>query len=227
MTLKKQEETIKALAELAAFKNFAKLTFNRHINSVYFKQSEAHIEARKALLITDADSQISIANKQLLFFFSLQKFTQQTTEKMSFAKGMAPKDPFMLRLKVQLSPSLLYKKDGTPIGKRYISVPHVDESKLGDLKDFTFTHGIVTRLYAFADRKQIKVEAISEDEGNRAINELLKLVEPQWKLGSAEEHGYTGKPPKDSTLPDLYGIKSKCYELHIYYPNTSAITLYV
>jgi hypothetical protein len=225
--IKDLDKTVAALEGVTFFRNFAKLTFNRHVEAVYHQNIDSHIEARRALLITDKDTQISIANKQLLFFFSLQKFTQQTTEKISFAKGTAAGDPNMIRMKVQLSPSLLYKKDGTPVGKRYISVPHIDESKLGNLNNFTFTHGIVTRLYCFADRKQIKVEAISETEANRVINELLKLVETKWLLGSSESHAYTGNPPKDIKLPDLYNVTSKCHELHIYYPNSRAITIFV
>jgi hypothetical protein len=221
------EKTIENLEGVAFFRNFAKLTFNRHIEAVYHDASDTHKDARRALLITNKDTQISIANKQLLFFFSLQKFTQQTEDKISFAKGTADSDPNMIWLKVQLSPSLLYKSDGSPVGKRYIKIPHIDESKLGDLKNFKFTHGSVTRLYSFADKKQIKVKAIDETEGNRAINELLKLILDKWKLGTAEDHGYTGKPPKDVIKPDLEGITSKCHELHIHYPHERSITLFV
>lgn len=221
------EKTIENLEGVAFFRNFAKLTFNRHVEAVYHDSSDSHKDARRALLITDKDTQISIVNKQLLFFFSLQKFTQQTEDKISFAKGTADSDPNMIWLKVQLSPKLLYTANGSPVGKRYIKVPHVDESKLGDLKNFTFTHGSVTRLYTFADKKQLKVKAISEDEGNRAINELLKLVLDKWKLGTAEDHGYTGRPPKDIVKPYLEGITSKCHELHIHYPNERSMTLFV
>jgi hypothetical protein len=221
------DQTISNLEGLAFFRNFAKLTFNRHVHGAYYSDSETHQEARRALLITDKDTQISIANKQLLFFFSLQKFTQQTEDRISFAKGTAPSDPYMIWLKVQLSPSKLYKENGSPIGKRYIKVPHIDESKLADLKDFTFIHGGVTRLYTFADKKQIKVKAINESEGNRAINELLKLVLKDWKLGTAEEHGYTGRPPNDAALPELSGIKSTCHELHVHYPHERSLTLFV
>ena len=225
--LKNTEQTIANLEGLAFFRNFAKLTFNRHVEAVYHRNTEENIQARRALLITDKDTQISIANKQLLFFFSLQKFTQQTEDKISFAKGTAEKDPNMIRLDVQLSPSLLYTKSGTSVGKRYISVPHIDESKLGNFRDFTFIHGSITRLYCFADKKQIKVKAISEEEGNRAINQLLKLVQPEWILGTAEEHGFTGKPPKDMGKPLLDNIQSKCHELHIHYPNLKSITFFV
>jgi hypothetical protein len=221
------EKTVKNLEGLAFFRNFAKLTFNRHIEAVYHADSDTHKDARRALLITDKDTQISIANKQLLFFFSLQKFTQQTEDRISFAKGTAPSDLDAIWLKVQLSPSILYYPNGQSVGKRYIRVPHIDESKLADLKDFKFVHGSVTRLYAFGDKKQIKVEAINEDEGNRAINELLKLVLKDWKLGTAEEHGYTGRPPKDTAKPKLEGITSKCHELHVHYPNERSLTLFV
>jgi hypothetical protein len=221
------ERTIENLEGVAFFRNFAKLTFNRHIEAVYHNDSDEHKNARRALLITDKDTQISIANKQLLFFFSLQKFTQQTEETFSFAKGTADGDPNMVKLKVQLSPSLLYYPNGQSVGKRYLEIPHIDESKLGDFKNFTFTHGSVTRLYCFADKKQIKVKAIDEAEGNRAINELLKLVLNRWKLGTAEEHGYTGRPPKDAPSPKLLGITSKCHQLHVFHPYERPYTLFV
>lgn len=221
------ERTIENLEGVAFFRNFAKLTFNRHIEAVYHNDSDEHKNARRALLITDKDTQISIANKQLLFFFSLQKFTQQTEETQYLTQGTALPDPEMIYLKVQLSPSLLYYSNGQSVGKRYIQVPHIDESKLGNLKDFKFTHGAITRLYVFADRKQLKVKAIDEDEANRAINELLKLVLDKWKLGTAENHAFTGRPPKDKSAPKLVGITSSCNELHVYYPNERMITLFV
>lgn len=225
--LKNLEATKEAVSALKLLTKFAETAFNRHVEGVYYSNSEEHKLAKKALLITEKDTQLSIVNKQLLFFFSLQKFTQQTEERISFAKGTAPTDPEMIRIKVQLSPSLLYGKDGQPIGKRYISVPHVDESQLSNFKDFTFTHGSVTRLYCFADKKQIKVEAIDQNEGDKAINALLKLVQKEWKLGSSEEHSYTGRPPKDTTKPLLEGLTSKCNQLHIYYPNQKRTVFYV
>ena len=225
--LKNTEQTIANLEGLAFFRNFAKLTFNRHVEAVYYRNTEDNIQARRALLITDKDTQISIANKQLLFFFSLQKFTQQTEERISFAKGTAQKDPNMIRVKIQLSPKLLYGEDGQPLGKRYISVPNIDESKLGELRNFTFKHGSITRLYCFADRTQIKVCAFDEAEGDRAINAALKLVLSDKKLGTSEEHSFTGKPPKDTKTPLLMGVTSVCNELHLYYPNQRAVTLFV
>jgi hypothetical protein len=209
------EKTVESLEGLAFFRNFAKLIFNRHVEAVYWKPSEDHQQAKRALLITDKDTQISIANKQLLFFFSLQKFTQQIEDKISFAKGTADGDPFMIRAKVQLSPEKKYTSDGQSTGYRYISVPHVDEAKLGDFRDFHFVHGSICRLYCFADKKQIKVFAIDEKEGDRAINHLLKLVQSKWLLGTAENHAYTGKPPKDSESPELLNIKSHGQELQL------------
>jgi hypothetical protein len=213
--IKDLDKTLEALEGLEFFRNFAKLAFNHHVNAIYWKATEEHKTAKRALLITDKDSQISIANKQLLLFFSLQKFTQQTEDKISFAKGTAEGDPDMIRAKIQLNPALKYMPDGSSTGYRYISVPHIDEAKLGEFRDFYFIHGSITRLYCFADKKQIKVLAIDEKEGNRAINELLKLVQPKWKLGTAEEHGYTGKPPKDIKDPALLGIKSHGAELQL------------
>jgi hypothetical protein len=225
--IKDYERTAAALEGVAFFRNFAKATFNRHVEAVYWKDIEAHQDARKALLITDKDTQISIANKQLLFFFSLQKFSQQVTEHISFAKGTADKDPNMVKLRVQLSPSLLYDKNGVSIGKRYIRVPHIDESKLGNFRDFKMTHGSTTRMYTFADKKYIKVGVVDEAEGDRVINQLLKIVQTEWKVGTSEQHSYTGKMPADIAKPLLQGITSKCHELHVIHPYERPYVVYV
>lgn len=225
--IKDVDKTVEALTNLSFFRTFAQAAFNRHVQAVYWKDSDDHKDAKKALLITNQDTQISIANKQLLFFFSLQKFTQQTEETQYLTMGTALSDPDMIYLKVQLSPSLLYYPEGQSVGKRYIQVPHVDEAKLGNLKNFKFIHGSITRLYVFADRKQIKVQAIDENEGNRAINSLLELVLDKWKLGTAENHAFTGKPPKDKKTPRLQGVTSSCNELHIHYPRGKPITFFV
>jgi hypothetical protein len=225
--LKNQDETVSALEGLAFFRNFAILTFNRHVEAVYYKNTETHTEAKRALLITAKDTQMSIANKQLLFFFSLQKFAQQTDERVNIAKGMAEKDPNMVKLKVRLQPAKLYKPDGTEYGQRYISVPHIDESKLGNLRDFTFKHGMVIRLYVFADKKQIKLFAHTETEGDRAINELLKLVDKKWLLGTSEEHSYTGRIGKDVKDLDLTGITSKAVALLVTHPHERPYTVFV
>jgi hypothetical protein len=225
--LKNIEKTVEKLTELDFFRNFAIVSFNRHVNAVYHLSTEEHVAAKRALLITISDTQISIANKQLLFFFSLQKFTQQTEETPYLTAQTELSDPNMVRVKVQLSPSLLYFPDGMSVGKRYIQVPHVDESKLHLLKNFKFTHGDVIRLYVFGDKKQIKVRAISVEEGNRAINELLKIVVEKKKKGTAEKHGYTGKLPEDKPPGRLLGITSTCNELHIYHPHERPWTLFV
>jgi hypothetical protein len=212
--LKDPQKTIENLENLQQFKNFAKIAFNHHVNSIYYKNTEEHKQAKRALLITDKDSQISIANKQLLLFFSLQKFEQSVEEKLLYSKDM-PNDPEMISAKIKLNPSKKYTDDGKSVGCRYIKVPHVDESKLGNLRDFKFTHGNICRLYTFADKKQIKVYAISETEGNKAINALLELVQDKYKLGTAEEHGYTGIPPKDQKDVSLKGITSKGTAIHV------------
>lgn len=213
--IKNLEKTVENLENLAQFTNFAKLVFNEHVNAVYYKNSEEHVQAKKALLIKDRDSQISICNKQLLFFLSLQKLEQQVSDKFVLNSGNVDKDPSMITAEVKLNPSLKYKKDGTPTGTRQIKIPHVDESKLGNLRDFKFTHGKVAVIYSFADKKQIKVLSIDEKEGLRAINELLKIVDSKWLLGSAEEHCYMGKMPKDMKDGDLHGLTSKGTALHI------------
>jgi hypothetical protein len=225
--LKDPEKTIVALENAQFSNSFAQATFNRHVEAVYWKDTAAHKDARRALLITDKDLILQRIEKQMIFFFSLQNFTQQTEEKISFAKGTAEGDPNMVRLKVQLSPSLLYKKDGTSVGKRYISVPHIDESKLGEFRNFRMVHGMIIRIYAFADKKQIKVLVKDEAEGDRVINELLRIIIPKWRLGTSEEHSYTGKPPKDVKDYDLVGITSKCHQLHVFHPHERPYTFYV
>lgn len=225
--IKDLDKTVAALEGVAFFRNFAKLTFNRHVEAVYYKNSDTHLEAKRALLITDKDTQISIANKQLLFFFSLQKFAQETEERVNIAKGMGEKDPNQVKLRVRVNPSRMYKPDGTRYGYRYLRVPHIDESKLGNLRDFTFKHGMVIRLYVFADKKQIKLFAYDEAEGDRAINQLLKLVKDEWIIGTSEQHSYTGRMGKDVEDLDLTGITSKCNALLVQNPYESPYTIYV
>ena len=48
-------QTLAKLEDLNFFRNFAKLTFNRHVNAVYWSSSEEHQQARRALLIHDDD----------------------------------------------------------------------------------------------------------------------------------------------------------------------------
>jgi len=225
--LKNERSVIAGLENIAFFRNFARLAFNRHIKAIYYKNDDTHKQAKRALLITSKDTQLSIVNKQLLFFFSLQKFAQQTEERVNIAKGLEDKDPNMVKLKIRLQPSKLYKLDGTMYGQRYISVPHIDESKLGNFRDFTFKHGMVIRLYVFSDKKQIKVFAFTETEGDRVINELLKLVRKDKLLGTSEQHSYTGRIGKDVKELDLTGITSKAVALLISHPYERPYTVYV
>jgi hypothetical protein len=225
--LKNTDRTISALEDLTFFRNFAKLTFNRHVKAVYWKDDETHRNAKRALLITDKDTLLSIANKQLLFFFSLQKFAQAVEERIVIAKGMAEKDPNMVKLRLRMAPLKLYKPDGTKYGYRYFQVPHIDESKIGNLRDFTFKHGMVIRLYVFADKKQIKLFAFTETEGDRAINEILKLVDKKWLLGTSEQHSYTGRIGKDVPDGDLTGLTSKCNALLVQHPYEPPYTVFI
>lgn len=212
--IKNLEKTVENLENLAQFTNFAKLVFNEHVNAVYYKNTEEHVQAKKALLIKDKDSQISICNKQLLFFLSLQKLEQQVSDKFILGNMEKVSLDGMLTGEIKLNPSIKYK-DGKSVGTRQIKVPHLDESKLGNLRNFTFTHGKTVVIYKFDSRKMIKVLAIDKAEGIRAIGELLKIVESKHILGKPEDHCYVGNMPKDMKDGDLHGIPSKGTAIHI------------
>jgi hypothetical protein len=202
------------LEQVKLLLNFCKLTQNQHVYEVYSGAGETNEKAKQALLIHDDDNWPIIAVKILVFFLSLQKLQTSVTEIFTYHKGYVDKDPHMLNAEIILNPTKKYKKDQktgkqVSIGTRQINIPHVDESKLRELDNFSIVHGGVIRFYSFADKKQIKVMALDKAEGDRAINHLLKIVDKKWYLGTSEEHSATGEPPKDRKTPDLQGVTSK------------------
>ena len=208
MPIKNEAKTIEKLENLSAFTTFAKKVFNDHVESVYFKQSEEHKIARKALLVTNEDSQISIANKQLLFFLSLQNLAQNVNDIYQMDRSAA-KDAGMISARIRLVPRKLYDAEGKNRGYRYIKIPHVDESKLGNLRDFEFRHGNVTVLYNFADGSKLRLYTHDRASGDKAINALLTIVQDKWIQGTSEEHSYLGVPPKDRKKNEYQGEYSK------------------
>jgi hypothetical protein len=214
------EKTVTKLEKLAQNKAFSKLAFNHHVTSVYYKETAAHKQAKEALLIKDDDTLLMQVNKKLDFFFCLQKFEQITEDRLIlnplFAKDP---DPNAINIEVKLNPSIKYKKgkDGrvVSVGTRQIKVPHIDMAKLGNFRDFKFRHGNVKVVYIFADKKQINVRAYSKEDGLKAVNHLLKLVEDKWHLGAAEKHCFVSIPSEATEHGDLHGLYSKATALHV------------
>jgi hypothetical protein len=214
------EKSVTKLEKLAQNKAFSKLAFNHHVASVYYKETAAHKQAKEALLIKDDDTLLMQINKKLDFFFCLQKFEQTMEEHLlinpKFAKDS---DPNAINIEVKLNPSLKYKKNKqghvTPVGTRQISIPHIDMAKLGNFRDFKFRHGNVKVVYIFADKKQINVRAYTKEDGLKAVNHLLKLVEDKWIVGTAENHCYIGMASESTAHGDLHGLYSKATALHV------------
>lgn len=224
--IKDEAQLVSQLESLALLTNFAAKTFNQHITAVYWKQTKEHITAKESLLIKPSDTPPLITLKLLTFFLSLQKLETSVEEKVLLNQLFAtPKDPDLVTAMVRLRPRLKYKPNGTPIGTRAIQVPHVDESKLLDLRGFTFVHGETVCLYTFADKKQIKVLAIDEQAGIEAIQKLLQIVLPRWILGDAKEHCYIGKFSPNTKKSDVHGVTSKITKIDVNLPDKSIYTV--
>lgn len=202
-------KTLDRLEQLSLVKNFGIAAFNNHVNSVYYKNTEAHVIAKKALLLQPADSFPEMIFKQNIFFLALQKLEQSVEDKILINFPVAEtKDESFKQGTVKLNPTLKYKKDGTPVGTRQIVIPHLDEANLYKLRDLEITHGNVTGLYTFRTKRQLKVRAISETEAIRVIEHILKAVIDSDKTGTAKEHTYIGRAPKTVKEGDLHGLKS-------------------
>jgi hypothetical protein len=213
--IKNEDKTIDNLEALKLLTNFAKLTFNDHIYSVYSGKSEANQKAKAALLIKDNDSMPIITNKVLLFFLALQKLETSVQEHYRVSTNFKEKDPEMIRGTIKLNPALKYNAKGNSVGTRQIEIPHLDESRIHELRGFQFKHGKTIVLYTFTSGKQIKLNAYDEAEGKKALATLIKLVDPKWLAGSVEDHAYIGKKGKDVPNGDLFGIVSKATAIHV------------
>jgi hypothetical protein len=218
------DTTIERLEGVELFRNFMRGTFNEYVKQCFYKNSPEHSIARKTLLITEKDTQISIANKQLAFWFTLQKFTQEREEKILIGKGFAIKDDedySNIYAKVRLVPRNKFV-DGRNSGYRYIQIPHIDPAKLGNLRDFTFTFGREVLTYTFADKRKIKVKALTREIGHKTINKLLDLVLDDWKVGTSEEHSAPATVPNDIPDGDLHGRIANGTHLLVYNHGGSA-----
>jgi hypothetical protein len=221
------EKTKTKLEDLKFLINFAKLVHNEHVYACYSGSGEINDLAKKGLLIRDTDNLPTIAIRILLFFLSLQKLEHGVTDIVAYAKGYKPTEPDILFGRVKLNPSKKYDEEKRSIGCRYVKVPHIDEAKIADLHGFSLAHGNVTRLYSFADGKQIKVKVISVTEGDRVINQLLKIVKKDWVIGSSEEHSFTGDPPKDVKDHKLKGITSRGTAIHLNDNHSDLYTIFL
>jgi hypothetical protein len=223
-----ESKIVEQLESLALLTNFATATFNQHIAAVYWKKTKEHITAKTALTIKPSDTAPIISLKIQVFFLSLNKLDHAIEEKVLLNQLFAkPKDPDIVTATIRLRPKTKYHKDGQPIGNRVISVPHIDESKLGDFRDFRFTHGEVKCIYTFADKKQIKVLALNEELGIEAIQRLLVIVDPKWILGTAKEHCYVGKFSPNTAKSVLHGVTSTAFKIEINPPEGSSYTLFL
>jgi hypothetical protein len=195
--IKNESKIIAQIESQRQMINFAIAVFNPLVQQRFWKQSVEHKNARLACTVTKEDTLLQLNLRQQLFFLACENLGSAIEEIVRYTRGSVPKDLGMLSVEIRLRPQLKYKKDGTSTGTRSLNIPHVDESKLLELRGFQLIHGDHIRLYSFADKLQIKVRAIDAKEGDRAINHLLKVVESKWLLGTSEQHSFSGEPPKD------------------------------
>lgn len=216
MAIQNKERTIQRLEDLAQFKSFAKLIFNQHVYSVYSKPTEENKQAKRALLIKDDDNHPIITSKILLFFLALQKLEQTVEEKLLINKVVSDeKDPNMITATVKLNPSKKYH-EGKSVGTRDIKIPHVDESKLAEFgSGVIYKHGNTKVIYTFSDKKQIKGNFFTKEDGFEFIESCLKIVKKDKILGKPSEHCYVAEMSKTTEKGILHGLSSRATALHL------------
>lgn len=109
--------------------------------------------------------------------------------------------------------------EGSPVGYSYLHIPHFLPEKWEVLAGYHQKMGNVIMIYPFADGRQIKVFVSSVGEGQRAIEHLLKAVDPSKLLGTAKRHCYKGAKAEDAKAHRLTGLDLKVNKVTVIYPN--------
>jgi hypothetical protein len=107
--------------------------------------------------------------------------------------------------------------NGRKPGYYQIHIPHMHPDKWETLRGYEHQWGNVTMVYGFDSQRQIKVNVIDEAAGHKAINHLLKAVDPEWLLGSSEQHSYLGKQAKDKPPARMTGQTGRANRIAIHY----------
>lgn len=112
--------------------------------------------------------------------------------------------------------------NGVATGYYRVNIPHFLPDKWEVMRGYQHEYGNLAMIYLFADRKQLKVFVNSATEGHRAINHLLKAVDPSQLLGTAEEHSYQGKAPKDRKPHRLLGLVGRANRIRVIHPDKTS-----
>jgi hypothetical protein len=213
--------TNELLSEQQGLINFAIKFHNAKVMEAYgHKKDEESQRILSLMLLTDKDSLIVSLYKMNNFYNVADRSTREYIDYPG--QSIVKRSRAVILGEVRLSSAKKYV-NGKPIGTYRIKIPHFKEELFASVRDYHQEFGNTRMIYAFEDKKQLKVNVISETEGYRVLNHLLKAVDPKKKLGTAEEHAYKGNMPPDAEPHKLTGLTLTAKAVRVLYPDKTSL----
>jgi hypothetical protein len=210
-----------ALSETQAQINLAARLLNAEVAEAYGKRTDdAGVRLKELLTIKEGKDTTVVATLKILnFYLCAGRLPGEAPPQELFGLAQRSYDVIVGQVRLKCDKKLVA---GKPCGYYRLNIPHFLPDRWEEVRDYHQEFGNLKVIYAFADKRQLKVSVSTEKEGHRAINHLLKAVDPSRLLGTAEDHCYTGRLPKNSKPHRLTGLTLKANRVRTIYPDKTS-----
>lgn len=201
--------------------NLAARLLNAEVEEAYGKRKdEAGMKLKERLTINESKDTTGIVMLKILnFYLCAGRLPGEAPPQDLFGLAQRSYDVIVGQIRLRCEKKLIA---GKPCGYYRLNIPHFLPEKWEEVRDYHQEFGNLKVIYGFADKRQLKVSVSTEKEGHRAINHLLRAVNPSLLLGTAEEHCYTGRLPKNSKPHRLSGLTLKANRVRTIYPDKTS-----
>jgi hypothetical protein len=201
------------LEELQGMLNLFAGEFNRQVMEAFIGKNG---RVRDQILVKPGDTPVLAVLKALHFYLVADRLPSLVAPSTESRMHRRLTDIIVGELRLKPDRKLV---NGRKPGYYQIHIPHMVPAKWESLRGYEHHWGDLTMVYAFDSQRQIKINVIDEAAGHRAINHLLKAVEPGCLLGSSEQHSYIGKSAKDKPSARMTGQTGRANRIAIHYPD--------
>lgn len=202
-------------------RNLVKKIFNESV----YERYKGNIFLKDSISIRDWETWLEIIVKIIFFYFVLENYVGDTTEKIVLNNKTRVNDDLVF-LVIHLGfdeRTVMIDGEEKRVGESRIRIPNVSREVVENpdevkkiLENFTFEYGSKNIIYTFENGKQIKLNAKDKKSAVATIESLSPLLADGWlKEGSIAENVYEGAPSKRSRQGIHYGLKGYGFKVSI------------
>jgi hypothetical protein len=193
-------------------RNLVKKLFNESV----YERYKGNTFLKDSISIGDWETWIEIILKIIFFYFVLENYVGDTTERIVLNnKTRTNEDLVFLVIHLGFDEkTAIVDGEEKRVGEARIRIPNVSREVVENpdkvkkiLENFSFEYGNKNIIYTFENGKQIKLNAKDKKNAIATIETLSPLLAQSWlKEGSIADNIYQGAPSKKSKQRIHYGL---------------------